>query len=460
MKLTKILLMPHTLPRPPKPRKYVRLWNNKWQEGRYLEVENLGYVEACNERGIKVDSIEDVLSSHLPESPNIEFDSSRNPNIKPYSNEKEHPYYHERPAYSYLARSYYPKYRQLDHAKALFKTVEVEHGLPGRLYNSVTKKVCSNQDDLMLGIIKDTHLFDATQKKLPKTPAVPYIGWHPVEDRMTTRMPYDVTKMSWGRKTRNTYGIPMDRKIMNLTRGMLRCVDSSKSAEHPSLLNRIHLENNEIRQFLERGDKLIRFYLPLAQILTDAKPLKPYANKDSVKSTEDIDLPDIYPMHPLVTLWPTNVYNDQSNFPLKIRVTSETSLPKHNVHTCLDHTKNEVAQQLRTPETVHARALTLGFLSALAQARLVYGSDIKGDLPEPVAVNFIHTDGCNFHFSAYQLNTLNLEDSNGIKNIFWHEEDMSRLFDVCDYVKAVPVLSGYNPEVFSKFAAMYLQNIE
>ena len=135
-------------------------------------------------------------------------------------------------------------------------------------------------------------------------------------------------------------------------------------------------------------------------------------------------------------------------------------MPKHNVHTCLDHTKNEVAQQLRTPETVHARALTLGFLSALAQARLVYGSDIKGDLPEPVAVNFIHTDGCNFHFSAYQLNTLNLEDSNGIKNIFWHEEDISRLFDVCDYVKAVPVLSGYNPEVFSKFAAMYLQNIE
>ena len=97
--------------------------------------------------------------------------------------------------------------------QALFKTVEVEHGLPGRLYNSVTKKVCSNQDDLMLGIIKDTHLFDATQKKLPKTPAVPYIGWHPVEDRMTTRMPYDVTKMSWGRKTRNTYGIPMDRKM-------------------------------------------------------------------------------------------------------------------------------------------------------------------------------------------------------------------------------------------------------
>ena len=50
--------MPHTLPKAPKDRKYVRLWNNKWQEGRYKEVENLGYVEACEERGIKVENIE------------------------------------------------------------------------------------------------------------------------------------------------------------------------------------------------------------------------------------------------------------------------------------------------------------------------------------------------------------------------------------------------------------------
>ena len=46
--------MPHTLPQPNKPRKYVRLWNNAWQKGRFVEVENKGYVEACKERGIKV----------------------------------------------------------------------------------------------------------------------------------------------------------------------------------------------------------------------------------------------------------------------------------------------------------------------------------------------------------------------------------------------------------------------
>ena len=54
MRLTRYLLMPHTLPKPPKERKYVRLWNNRWQEGRLRDIENLGYVEACEERGIQV----------------------------------------------------------------------------------------------------------------------------------------------------------------------------------------------------------------------------------------------------------------------------------------------------------------------------------------------------------------------------------------------------------------------
>ena len=101
-------------------------------------------------------------------------------------------------------------------------------------------------------------------------------------------------------------------------RGMLRCCDLTLSSAYPSLLGRLHLENNIVRQFLERGDKLVRFYVPLAQILTDSKPLEPYANKDVVESTRNIQLPDIAPMHPLVTLWPCHIYNDQSNFPIKV----------------------------------------------------------------------------------------------------------------------------------------------
>ena len=88
----------------------------------------------------------------------------------------------------------------------------MEYGLPERLLLDLSNKVCSNQDDLIQSMIKDTQLFDATQKKLQRSWAVPYIGWHPVEDRMTQRMSYDVTAMSWGRKTRREYGIPSARK--------------------------------------------------------------------------------------------------------------------------------------------------------------------------------------------------------------------------------------------------------
>ena len=53
---------------------------------------------------------------------------------------------------------------------------------------------------------------DDRQEKLKKSWAVPYIGWHPVEDKMFRKMPYDVTGISWGRKVKREYGIPLARK--------------------------------------------------------------------------------------------------------------------------------------------------------------------------------------------------------------------------------------------------------
>ena len=64
----------------------------------------------------------------------------------------------------------------------------------------------------MESLVKDTQMFDATQEKLQKSWAVPYIGWHPVEDKMFRKMPYDVTSISWQRKVKREYGIPLARK--------------------------------------------------------------------------------------------------------------------------------------------------------------------------------------------------------------------------------------------------------
>ena len=128
-----------------------------------------------------------------------------------------------------------------------------------------------------------------------------------------------------------------------------------------------------------------------------------------------------------------------------------------NVHTGVEFSLG-VASHLRSDAVYHARGLINSFLLALGQAKLVYGPDVKGDLPVPIAVNFVSTDGQKFHFSAFQLNTLDLDNEEGIKNIYWCDSNIESIYQTCDYVKAVPTLAGYNHDVFKKFAALYLDN--
>ena len=74
-----------------------------------------------------------------------------------------------------------------------------------------------------------------------------------------------------------------------------------------------------------------------------------------------------------------------------------------------------------------------------------------------MTVHFITTDGRKYHFSVFQLNTLDLNGSDGIKNIFWQEPELEEMFESCGYEKAVPTLRGYNPNVFDKIQTMYMQ---
>jgi large subunit ribosomal protein L37 len=74
------------------------------------------------------------------------------------------------------------------------------------------------------------------------------------------------------------------------------------------------------------------------------------------------------------------------------------------------------------------------------------------DLPEPITIQCVQTDGRLFHFADFQLNTLHLDGIDGKKNIFWMLPRIS-LFSSCMYVKGKPLLEGYNPEVFCRFLA-------
>ena len=80
---------------------------------------------------------------------------------------------------------------------------------------------------------------------------------------------------------------------------------------------------------------------------------------------------------------------------------------------------------------------------------------ISGILPKPITLHFINTTGKKFHFSVFQLNTLDLKGD--IKNIFWHDTAITNMFEECRYINAKPVLEGYNHNVFNNILAMYLQ---
>jgi len=455
----------HRPPRPIKTRNATKYFNNEWQKGRYLQVENLGFVEACEQRGIQVLKPEAIFTSHLPVDPEPVPTDLGEPTVKgPFSSEQEHPYFHERPIRDYsLNGKSFPNQMELDCAKLLLKTVEVESGLPGRLVQAYEElNLPSDVDHLVKNVLMESNVFDAKQVKLPKNIAPLYIGWDPVEDKMFRPLPYPIGKISWGRNTRREYGIPEPRKNMNMTRGFMRICDMM-SNDRPSLLGRMHMEKTVIRQFLERKGELLRFYVNTPHVVTDTRALAPYADQQVVKSTENIQLPDISPLEPDISFKVKYVYNDQVNFPLK--PLHSVACARHHVHTGIQHHLNPFRASYEAREIdsfpadrIKSKALVNGFLLALGQAKLTFGEDVKGDLPSPITVNFVSSDGKQFLFSAFQLNTLDLDQPEGVKNIYWAHNKLDFMYSTCGYVRAIPTLEHYNPEVFKRFAAHYLEN--
>jgi hypothetical protein len=94
----------------------------------------------------------------------------------------------------------------------MFKTVEIREDLPDQITSSIPdREILPGQDVAVESLIRESCMFDATQKKLPLQVAVPNINWNPVIDRMHRSMPYEVN-VSWQRRVRKQYGIPRTRR--------------------------------------------------------------------------------------------------------------------------------------------------------------------------------------------------------------------------------------------------------
>lgn len=102
---------------------------------------------------------------------------------------------------------------------------------------------------------------------------------------------------------------------------------------------------------------------------------------------------------------------------------------------------------------IHARSLIKAFTAAASSARWHFGVNVQ-KLPEPITVPCVQSDGQNFHFTVFQLNTLDLNGTEGDKNFCWSLPSM-KLYEWSEYKDGIPTLEGYNPEVFKTLKAFY-----
>lgn len=113
------------------------------------------------------------------------------------------------------------------------------------------------------------------------------------------------------------------------------------------------------------------------------------------------------------------------------------------------------------PDQLRAKMILFAFGNALAQARL-YGNDAKV-LEQPIVVQSVGTDGRVFQFLVLQLNTTDLASDEGIKNLVWVDSDqlLYQHFWCRPVIKKKVVVepvgpTGFQPETFRKFLALYL----
>lgn len=86
--------------------------------------------------------------------------------------------------------------------------------------------------------------------------------------------------------------------------------------------------------------------------------------------------------------------------------------------------------------------------------KYVFSQEEVEDLPEPIYVNCIQTDGQKYHFGVFELNTLNVDGVEGTKNVWYCKNDV-KLYDRSCYFNGIPVLENYNPKVYGYINAFY-----
>lgn len=100
-----------------------------------------------------------------------------------------------------------------------------------------------------------------------------------------------------------------------------------------------------------------------------------------------------------------------------------------------------------------SRAIIKGFAVAASRARSLYGDDVK-ELEKPIVIQVVQLNSRRIQFGIFQLNTLDMNGTEGTKN-FWFRKPTMDLYEDCYYNEGRPALTSYNFDVFRLMNVFY-----
>lgn len=352
------------------------------------------------------------------------------PSIMSDPNVEDHPDYNNTPVYDFTPDT--NLLEGINQALILTKT-QLMDGVPNIIEKHKGILAIADEDELMKKFIMQANVWNPTKDKLPK--------------RFNPQLP------RW--KMRGEYGIPYEKRALILLQNILRLMSMNASKYSDFISARYLNKNHAFSTFYHyNGEKHIQISGTFNYLLNSNQSLSMFSSMNEIEESKNHILPDLYPISPLIDLnkshfWSTN---------------HDTGIPEDAIHNH-PHTAfiidpanwpDDVNHNPHPIERNITRAIMLTFALTHAYAKQMLGS-YSLNLPVPICMQCIHTDGVLFNFIYFQLNTLDFSENSNVKNMVWIDSGNAL------YVREEPkramlrntVYSNYDPKVLHKMYASF-----
>lgn len=329
-----------------------------------------------------LDEFQPVREKFEPPAGDIRF--MEEPNIT------EHPDYNEEPAllYTYSTKLLY-RTKQV----CILTKSQAFKGLPDNVSKLVGKVAVPNKEALLQQYILHSQEWNSTYIKLPHR--------------------FDKENLSY--KFAREYGIPRNKSMSILLTDLIYLCQSTAAQFPGAITDRSLRHKPYIDTYYNYKGKHIIIKSALSYLLGSKHDLQPFVNEEFIDSSIHYTLPDLFPAHPLIDLQKQHLYTNTINPGFK---------PPYAFNK--PHTIFYINTDFWKSEERHSRSLMMCFAYAMTRAKERFGEDIL-NLPEPICVQCVDMNQNTLNFTCFQLNTLNLDKDDGIKNFVWFDAG-NRLF--------------------------------